>query len=136
MEQSQNPDACAYDTVLAWVKARRDRLPTTLAELARYPMAYRRVIVGAVSSPVRVHLWQEHLESFLSPVSPLTQQQQAFVRECRDTVHRIFTEPVDREALHAWGERGRRILGPEQALRILATLGPPEPPGGLPLPPD
>src|SRR5690349_4603033 len=99
-------------------------------------MAYRRVIIGVVPAPIRVRMWQEHLESFLGASSPLGPEQQAFVRECRDAVHRILTEPIDREALHAWGDRGRRILGPEHALRILATLGPPEPPGGLPLPPD
>ena len=129
-------DECAYDSIIAWVKAHRDRLPTTLAELARYPVSYRRVIVGAVPTAVRVRLWQEHLESFLDPTSPLTPEQQAFVRECRDTVHRILAEPIDREAMHAWGERGRRILGPEHALRVLAMLGPPEPAGGLPLPTD
>ena len=129
-------DACGYDAILAWVAAHRDRLPSTLAELATFPMAYRRVIVGAVPPSVRVRMWQEHLESFLDPTSPLTTEQQAFVRECRETIHKILAEPIDREAGDALGERGRQILGRENALRILATLGPPEPAGGLPLPPD
>ena len=129
-------DRCSYTPILAWVNAHRDRLPQTLAELATYPMAYRRMIIGVLPVDVRVRMWQEHLSSFLDPASPLTPEQQAFVRECREAMPTLLTQPLDRRALDLMGHRGQRVLGAEYAERVLATLGPSEPPEGLPVPPD
>ena len=129
-------DSCSHSPILAWVNTHRDRLPQTLAEFARYPMAYRRMIHGVLPVDVRVRLWQEHLSSFLSPTSTLTVEQQAFVREYRAALPSVLTDPLNHDQLRAFGDRGRAVLGPEYAVRILATLGPQEPEDGLPAPPD
>jgi hypothetical protein len=37
-----------YDEIVAWVDDHRATLPTTLAELSAYPVAFRRVIVETI----------------------------------------------------------------------------------------
>ena len=129
-------DSCSYSPILAWVNTHRDRLPQTLAELAQYPMAYRRMIHGALPVQVRLCLWHEHLSSFLGPAAPLSLEQQAFVREYRDALPSVLTDPPNYDLLRAFSDRGCAVLGVEQGARVLATLGPPEPDEGLPVPPD
>jgi len=122
----------------AWVEAHRDRLPQTLDELARLPMPFRRAIVNTVPPAVRTALWREHLASFVGPGSALTPEQQAFVRETIVELPVIFDGPdgVGHERARRLEARMAELLTRQQAARIFATLGPPEPPGGLPLPPD
>ena len=48
---------------------------------------------------VRVRLWREHMASFLGPESPLTPEQQIFVREYHDALPAILTDPVNKHAL-------------------------------------
>lgn len=45
-----------HDEILAWVQAHESSLPTTLADLAQFPIAFRKVIVGFVSPEARVAL--------------------------------------------------------------------------------
>ena len=122
----------------AWVARHRDALPQTLDELARLPMQFRRAIVNAVPPAVRVSLWREHLSSFLGPDSELTPAQRALVEEAIVELPVIFDGPDDvgRERAARLEARMAELLTRQQAGRIFATLGPPEPPGGLPLPPD
>ena len=121
----------------AWVERHRDALPQTIDELARLPMQFRRAIVNAVPPAVRVSHWQEHLSSFLGPDSELTPAQRALVHEAIVELPVIFDgDGAGHERAARLEARMAELLTRQQASRIFATLGPAEPPGGLPLPPD
>ena len=126
-------DACGWDSIHAWVQAHRDALPTTLTALARYPLAYRAAIQAAVAPDVRLSLWREHFESFLTPASTLTAPQQAFVRTTLLELPKLFAS--DRlSAQDRARELESRLAGVftrEEAARVFAQLGPDEPPGGI-----
>jgi hypothetical protein len=130
-------DQCGWDEVRAWIAAHRDTLPTTLAELTRLPMAYRRAVFSASPPEVRARFWREHWATFLGPDSPLTPQQQAFVREAETALNELTSD--DREATQAraraFEERMRGVFSRAEAAALFATLGPPEPPEGIPAPP-
>ena len=126
-------DSCGYNPIITWVETHRDSLPQTLEELSRYPIAYRRVIQGAVPPDVRLGYWRDHLESFLQAPSALSEEQQAFIRDVLGQLHDIFVaEDVGgRARAKDFESRVLPLFSREQAYRIFALLGPPEPPGGL-----
>jgi hypothetical protein len=126
-------DSCGYNPIVAWVAAHRESLPRTLGELSRYPVAYRRVIQGRVPADVRLGFWRDHLESFLAAPSSLNDDQQAFVREVLGQLDDIFVaKDVDGQArAKEFESRMPPLFSREQAHRIFALLGPPEPPGGI-----
>jgi hypothetical protein len=131
-------DSCGWHAVNAWVAAHRDRLPQTLEDLAKYPMAYRRAIQGAVAPEVRSGFWCDHLRSFLGPDSALSDAQKALVLEIIAEMPGMFAlSRLDGQSRAL--ELERRVIPLfDRALagRIFAQLGPPEPPGGLPAPAD
>jgi hypothetical protein len=134
------------DEIRAWVDRHRHELPATLAELARYPIPFRKAIAAAVSPERRVALWREHLAGFLAPdaatnAAPdgaLTAEQQALVRDAIAELPLIVgvAPPAGQPRARALEERMRALLTPEQARLMFGILGPPEPPEGLPIPPD
>ena len=129
-------NVCNVDQIYAWARAHKHDLPRTLAELAEYPMAFRRVIIGVVPSTLRIEFWQAHLESFLTDGSPLTSDQQQFVREALVALPAIFGAELE-EAQRLAREQEQRMsaLFPrETAHLVFGILGPPEPVDGLQLP--
>ena len=122
----------------AWVERHKDDLPTTLAELARYPIPFRKAIVAVVEPEIRVSLWREHLAGFLSPESGLTAEQQALVRDAIDELPGMVgvVAADGRSRARALEERARELLTREQGAQMFGTLGPVEPPEGLPIPAD
>ena len=129
-------DQCGWDEIHAWVAAHRDALPQTLKELSRYPMIYRRAIIGAVSPAVREAMWHEHLSGFLGPEAGLSPAQQACVREMMAALSTLMAEDRQKAQplMEEIEERISTLFSREQAGSIFATLGPPEPPEGLPIP--
>ena len=129
-------DQCGWDEINAWIAAHRDELPRTLAELTRYPMAYRRAIFGASPPDVRAGFWRDHWAGFLGPDSPLTPEQQAFLREAEAALPELMA--ADREAAQtharAFEARMLGVFSREEAVAIFGTLGPPEPAEGMPAP--
>src|SRR4051812_3875270 len=89
------------DEIMAWVEAHRDQLPTTLAELATYPVAFRRVIINCVSVETRTQLWQEHLRSFLAPSAGLTPEQATFIEETAIPSTIDIFRSESREVMHS-----------------------------------
>jgi hypothetical protein len=126
------------DEIRAWVERHRHELPRTLAELVRYPVPFRKAIVHAVAPEVRVALWGEHLAGFLAPGSTLADEQQALVRDAIAQLPTLVGVPVEegRPRVRQLEERMRVLLTRQQAYEMFGTLGPPEPPEGLPIPPD
>ena len=128
------------DEIQAWIERHRDDLPQTLDEVARYPIPFRKAIVFAVSPETRVSLWGEHLSTFLAPGSELSAEQQAAIRESIALLPEIFGSERGTDDARARArviqKRIRPLFSPEQGFRIFASLGPPEPPEGLPIPAD
>ena len=124
-----------HGEILAWVEAHKDSLPKTLAELSAFPVPFRKVIVATVPSEVRLRFWRGHLESFL-PAATLTVEQRAFVRETANELSILLSAPGPNPTLNAWEQRASKLFSRHDAARIFGTVGPPEPPEGLPLPPD
>lgn len=121
-----------------WVARHANDLPRTLTELARFPIQFRKAIVTALPVDARVSLWDEHLAHFLGPDSKLSGPQQALVRDARAELPAIFGGLPEEARVYArrLEDRMRELITPEQARLIFGTLGPPEPPEGLPLPAD
>jgi hypothetical protein len=109
-----------------------------LEELARYPVPFRKAIVGAVRPEVRVSLWREHLSSFLSSDIGLTAEQQALVRDAIEELPEIVgvVSQEGQASLRTLDERIRSLLTRGLAFQIFGSLGPAEPPEGLPIPAD
>lgn len=83
-----------HDEIVAWVEAHQDALPTSLAELARYPIPFRKVIVGFVSFDTRAALWREHLTSFVGDSAELTAAQQALVAGAARSLPTLSAAPA------------------------------------------
>ena len=125
------------DEIRDWVEQHKETLPTTLAELVTFPIPFRKVIVNYVSPEQRTRFWEEHLRTFLQPESELSVEQRGFVAEAIPMLPEIFGSPTRADAqakVHALEVRMRQVLTRQQCGLIFAMLGPPEPPGGLPLP--
>jgi len=127
-----------YDEIVQWTEAHRDSLPQTLAALSAFPMPFRRVIVNMVSSEVRAAMWCDHLRSFLGATSGLSSDDQAFLQELINDLPAAFVGPAEtaRERFVAFSKRSDGRFAPEVATRLFMTIGPAEPPGGLPPPGD
>ena len=127
-----------HEQVRAWVDAHRDTLPTTVAELSKLPMQFRVAIVNSVSVEQRTAFWKEHLESFLTSDAALSDEQRAFVTEAIGELPAMFggTRAEFESRTRALEGRMKTLLSREQAARMFGMVGPPEPPEGLPLPPD
>ena len=124
--------------IAAWVEEHRDELPANLAELSQYPMPFRKVIVNALAPEQRIELWRAHLLTHLEPTSDLSPTQQQLVRDAIEELPALFGGTLEAGQARALALEGRvrEHFTPQEALRVFGTLGPPEPSGGLPLPPD
>jgi len=127
-----------HEEIVAWVEAHRANLPRTVAELAAFPIPFRKVIVNSASTEQRIAFWREHLQSFLGASSPLGPDQQALVTDAIAELPIIFggDRPIFESRARAFEQRMKMLLTREQAATMFGMVGPPEPPEGLPLPPD
>jgi hypothetical protein len=124
--------------IRAWVESHSAELPETLAELTTYPMAFRRVIARALPLEQRVAVWREHLETVCSTFTPGTSEQRALIADVIQELPSLLSGDLARTAasMRALEPRMGVLLTHEQLVEAFATLGQPEPPEGLPLPPD
>lgn len=53
--------------IAEWLDRHPEALPQSLDDIGRFPVAFRRIMVGRVSPEVRVRLWRDQLETFLRP---------------------------------------------------------------------
>ncbi len=123
------------EDIRAWVVAHKDELPTTLAGLAVYPIPFRKAIVAFVSHDQRVAFWREHLSTILSDNATLSADQKAFVAESSAQLSTLLSAPAPNPTMLDWEAKMARLFSREEAAHIFGNVGPPEPPGGLPLPP-
>jgi hypothetical protein len=125
-----------HEEILAWVEQHRDTLPTTLAELSTFPIAFRKVIVNNVTAEQRTRFWEEHLRTFLEPHAGLTAEQRVYVDESIALLPEIFGSPLleAQAKMRPHEERMRQLFTREQCAAMFGMVGPPEPPEGLPIP--
>jgi len=125
-----------HDEILQWVEEHREALPTTIAELAVFPVAFRRVIVNFVPHEQRTRFWQEHLESFLRPQSALSAEQRTFVESTISALPHVFGSPLPeaQQRIRSMEEGMRGLFTRQEAAAMFGMVGPAEPPEGLPLP--
>ena len=126
----------SWDQIRAWIDKHPESLPTNLAELCKYPVMFRRVMVNVVAPDVRERLWREHLESFLNDASGLSAEQQAFISATIPQLSALLAAPAPNPAMTEFEARARTLFTKQEGGRIFAMIGPPEPPEGLPLPSD
>ena len=121
-----------------WVERHRDDLPRTLGELSLLPIPFRKVIVRAVSSEVRIALWRAHLATFLVPTAEWTPEQRGVLEEAVASMPELVGDHSEdsRACVRALATRLRRGFTRAEGAAIFGTLGPAEPPGGLPIPAD
>lgn len=124
---SAGPSTEPPECVLAerWVQANADRLPTTMAEMSRFSMTYRRVIQNALPRETRAALWREHMESFLAPESGLNDAQRAAVREVIARLPALHAEGADPAERRALAKRMKTIFPRELGAQIFNRLGAP-----------
>lgn len=136
-------DSCNWfpiprEEIDAWVATHHADLPHTLAGLSAYPIPFRKAIVQALPRDIVASLWRDHLISFTRSVDP--DQNEAII-DAVEAIASIFGGSESAQThLHSLNERIHQLVSagvfsPQQIAEIFATLGPPEPPGGLPLPP-
>ena len=138
MQDSSGCFPLSRKAIDAWVEKHRDHLPTTLAELSRLPVPFRKAIARALEPTDHAGLWQEHLLTHVGASSPLSGEQQALVREAAEELPDVFAGVLggDRRRLEGLKERIKTAFEPAQIVEIFQNLGPPEPEGGLPIPSD
>lgn len=121
--------------IRAWIRRHPEALPTTLADLSRFPMAFRRILVNEVSPDVRLRLWREHFETFLRPEAGLTDQQRDMIVATAAELPHLLAAPAPNPTILDWERRAAMVFSRHEAARIFMLIGPPEPPEGIPLPP-
>ena len=125
-----------YSWIYAWIHHHPDALPRTLEELARWPVAFRRAILDTVPREARRDLWGAHLSGFLSPESGFSAEQRQVIEEIIARLPQLLgDEPTASEAERwAFVARVEATISEEERDRLFATIGPAEPPEGLPVP--
>lgn len=123
---AQGQDAAAADT---WVEAHAGRLPTTYADVTALPLAHRRAVHAALPPAARSRLWVEHIDRFRAAHPQLTARQTTVLERARTTAadpatfqRRLLARPQHSDLT----ESAIAAFGKEQAVQLLATLGPSE----------
>jgi hypothetical protein len=80
----------------AWVVAHTRSLPSTLEEIAAFPLEYREAIREALPPGTRSELWKAQFQRFLDTAPDLSEEQRAYVQ----SLIREFTpENIERASL-------------------------------------
>ncbi|MFI6662220.1 bacteriocin fulvocin C-related protein [Streptomyces sp. NPDC050523] len=123
---AEGQDAVAAN---AWVEANAERLPTRYAEVTALPLAHRRAVHAALPPAARSHLWVEHIDRFRTAHPHLTARQSTVLARARDTASDPATfqrRPLARPQHCDLTESAIAAFGKEEAVQLLATLGPSE----------
>lgn len=107
-----------------WVAAHRAELPTTLGQISRYPILYRRAIYDVLPPATRQALWREHLQGFLAPGQPLNEAQRAAVRESIERLPAFTAAHPDRAVTDPWRDHLKTLFDVPTYRRVFGTLGP------------
>lgn len=132
MNQNGPGELLEYDEIVSWVLAHREVLSAGLSTIVTYPISFRKVIVDMMSPAQRLTVWRQHLAA-AAAAPELSEAQRVVVLETAAELAKIFSSPI---AMRDWQQRANRLFTASERHAIFGTLGPLEPPGGLPLPQD
>ncbi|WAM25167.1 MULTISPECIES: bacteriocin fulvocin C-related protein [Myxococcus] len=127
-------DSCeaAQKQVQDWVNAHAGNLPTELKDLRHLPMAYRKAVVAELSPVQKASLWREHLSQYAASHPDLSKPQVAALKSALALLTpELFTQE-EHPSLALIGAQIRDAFGAEEAIAIVATLGPVEAPADAP----
>ncbi|WP_140799264.1 bacteriocin fulvocin C-related protein [Myxococcus xanthus] len=114
--------------IQAWIEENEGILPTTLEEVSRHPMAYRRAILVALPAEQKAALWKEHTRQYMASHPQMSAKQVAVLEMVLATISpQFYTEGVTPEVRRVQAAV-KAAFSPEEARLIVATLGPPETP--------
>lgn len=119
-----------------WLDRHPEAQPHSLDDIVRFPVAFRRIMVGRLSQDVRVRLWREHLATFLRPESPLTESQRQLLADSISRLSELLAAPGPNPVPTERERQMAAVFSRQEAALVFGTLGPPEPPEGIPLPAD
>ena len=114
-----DPDRISQQPV-AWAQRHKSSLPTTLTELAAYPLRYRADIFRELPVGPRLQMVQEHLKDLLATRHDLSAEQRAYlqslVERLSDPVEsqRLIALPAEKKAAEC---QVTKALFPDKALR-------------------
>src|SRR5258708_1707670 len=104
-----------------WVEENAATLPSTLSEISRHRLAYRKAIFVALPRETKLSLWHEQLR-YYSTSPRLTDEQRAFVAELDSQLDDIYGP--EHKAVHkVLATRARSLLGVSLAREVMANLG-------------
>jgi len=106
-----------------WVKANGPRLPATLAELSRLPIAYRKAVVSSLPVEKRGDLWRQHFATFLTPASGLTAEQRAMIQRVGNGYEHFASTDSGAAELKALAPRIHELFTKDLGHKIFETLG-------------
>ncbi|WP_342374825.1 bacteriocin fulvocin C-related protein [Myxococcus stipitatus] len=126
--QARAEDNCsaAQERIQEWLDANQETLPTTLTEISRYPMEYRRAIEGALPPEQRVALWREHVRQYIASHPRLSARQLSALELAMATLTPELYTPVDTPELLRAQAAVKAAFDPKEARLIVSTLGPPD----------
>ncbi|MCU0616627.1 MAG: bacteriocin fulvocin C-related protein [Gemmatimonadaceae bacterium] len=116
-----DPNA-SCEAINEWIAVNRERLPSILGAVERYPMRYRRAIVASLPLETRIALWTAHIDVILGSET-LDDDERQFLRATRERIPGWLRLPPDRDADRRIREEAVEALGMELAHRAIATLG-------------
>lgn len=126
-------EQCASAKAWAWLDAYHGPLPSTLEELARYPVAQRMVILTSLDPQTRSRIWREHFQRHLDQDANLTSDQRAVLEDALALFSpELFSTPGDHAGneLPALLERAKKAFGRDRGIALLTVVNP----GGTPVP--
>lgn len=119
-----------------WVQSHAGKLPTTYAEIIRYPIGYRQRIQAALPMDVRRALWRTQREAYVTS-GLLSRQQKAFLDSIGPSMDSIFfaSEAARERLVASTTAAAMKALGRDLTHQIVFVLGPDETamPATLPL---
>jgi len=124
---SRPEPASGCQALSSWVQAHRKALPQTYAEIIRYPLDYRKKILGALPAQIRRSMWEEQFRVYARS-GLLNSEQQAFLARYTVVSAQLFSgeSSVARKAQLADSllPEALNILGRDLTHSVLYVLGP------------
>lgn len=107
-----------------WVESHSADLPTSLDAISELPVIVRRLVFAEISVAERRDLWREHLDTFLTDDSPLTEYQKHTVRSVQAQLDDLIASKPPHDRVDRLAAQVEDELGVGLGSRIFAMLGP------------
>jgi hypothetical protein len=105
-----------------WVAQHVSSLPSTLEQLRAYPAAYRKTILGTMTSDARAALWRQHLEQWSHAPTPA--QREVIARAIAFITPAVIASPeTNRSEAIEIAKAGRQAFGDAVAKEIFEVIG-------------